>query len=771
MYNNKNNNDMTTKRFNFYLCMLLLLAVTVGCKEDFDTPPMVVPQATHTPNTTIQELKAQYWQEGRNFCDTIKEDIVIHGRISANDESGNLYKVMYIQDETGGIGISLDASSLSTTYRVGQDVVLNLKGRWIGKYNGQYLLGYPEWYAAQSTWEAGRMQLEIFQEFCELNGLPNAAEVKPITCKISDFQGKSDATTQLAYSGQLIKIQGVKWDGADGSLKFSEDDATTNRNVTDEDGNQLIVRNSNYADFHSEVLPISEGDLTGILVLTGSDTWQLFIRDLDDVDFDMGTKGTQADPYTVAEFIGNQGDGRNRWMTGYVVGAVAPEVTTITSNNDIEWKAPTTLASTLVIADNPNVKEISQCVVVALPQGSRFREQANLSDNPEIYQTQIWVKGISDKYMGANGITGNSGSTAEYRLSVATGGITSLNEGFENGLPSEWTNLQVSGNKAWYTSTFDNNTYAAMTGYKGNPPFDSWLISPALAINKAEHKNLSFRTQVNGYGSTTSRFEVYVMSSLDPATATMVKLNPTIATAPSSGYSDWVQSGDLDLSQFNGTYYIGFRFYATADANYATWCVDDVKFNYSGTTPPPTPTPAGTRADFETMNGGAVKSSYGTLTSTAGWTATNCNLLSGGTVDSNPVFQFIGFMDGSTTQYAFAPCLNGKTSSVGVVTSPTLNGGLTKLKFSYGMPYGDTQIKMRVDVMQSGQAVKSWTVEQTQPVKLQVYTFEQTADITGDFQLVFTNLSPTGQDSNKDRICIWNVNWDNKSAASSIRRR
>lgn len=754
---------MTTKKFYLGLCMLLMLVVTTGCKEDFDNPPMIVPRATHTPNTTIAELKAKYWQDGRNFCDTIKEDIVVHGWVSGNDVSGNLYKVMYIQDETGGIGISLDASSLATNYRVGQELVLNLKDRWIGKYNGQYLLGYPEWYAAQSVWEAGRMQLEVFQEFCEFNGLPVSGQVKPIDCKITDFQGKSDTETQLKYSGQLVKIQDLTWDGADGVLTFSEPDATTNRTVHDAEGNQLVVRNSNYADFHSDPLPVTQGNLTGILVMTGSDTWQLFLRDLDDVDFDMDTKGTKGDPFTVAEFIENQGNGKSRWMTGYVVGAVAPEVTTIGSSNDIEWKAPTTLATTLVIADAPDVTDISKCVVVPLPQGSKFREQANLLDNPEVYKTQIWVKGESTTYMGANGIGGNSGTTDEFKMSIATGGLSSLNEGFEGGLPSEWLNLQVSGDKKWYTTSFDNNTYAAMTGYKGtNPPFDAWLISPALAISKAENKNLSFRTQVNGYGSTTTIFEVYIMSSNDPTTATMTKLSPALATAPNSGYSDWKQSGDLDLSQFNGTYYVGFRFYATQDANYATWCVDDVKFNYSGSvTPPPTPEPAGTRADFETMNSGEAKSTYGTYTSTAGWKAANCNLLSGGELDSNPVFKFIGFMDGSTTQYAFAPCLNGKTSSVGTVTSPVLTGGIKKLTFSYGMPYTDTQISMRVDIMQGGQSVKNWTVTQTEPVKYQVYTFSETCDIAGDFQIVFTNLSPTQQDANKDRICIWNVNWEN----------
>ena len=762
---------MTTKRFYFYLCMLLLLTATTGCKEDFDNPPMIVPRATHTPNTTIAELKAKYWQDGRNFCDTIKEDIVIHGWISGNDASGNLYKVMYIQDETGGIGISLDASSLATNYRVGQEIVLNLKNRWIGKYNGQYLLGYPEWYAAQSVWEAGRMQLQVFEEFCELNGLPVSGKVQPVECSITDFQGKNDTETQLKFSGQLVRISDLTWDGADGTLTFSEPDATTNRTVSDANGNQLTVRNSNYADFHGDPLPVTQGNLTGILVMTGSDQWQLFLRDLDDVDFDMNTKGTKGDPYTVPEFIENQGNGKSRWVTGYIVGAVAPEVTSISDNDDIEWKAPTTLATTLVIAPSPEVTDIAQCIVVPLPQGSKFREQANLVDNPEAYKTQIWVKGTSEKYMGANGVGGNSGTTDEFRMSIATGGLTELTEGFDGGnLPTEWFNVVVSGDKKWYGTDFQGNGYAAMTGYRGtNPPFDAWLVSPALAISKAQHKNLSFRTQVNGYGNKTTIFEVYVMSSNDPTTATLVKLNPTIATAPASGYSDWAQSGELDLSQFDGTYFIGFRFYATQDANYATWCVDDVKFNFTGSDTPE-PQPVGTRADFETMNDGEPKSSYGSFTSTAGWTAANCNLLKGGDIDSNPVFKFIGMMDGSTTNYAFAPCLNGKTSATGKVTSPMLTGGIAKLKFNYGMPYGDTHIKMSVDIVQNGNTVKTWTVEQAQPVKYQVYTFEETVGLTGNFQIVFTNLSPTAQDANKDRICIWNVNWENQSARAPRRR-
>ena len=754
------------KRFNHLMWLVLVAVLAVGCNEEFDTPPIIMPQASHTPNMTIADFKAKYWNSDRNFCDTIKEDVVIHGWVSANDESGNIYKYLFIQDETGGIGLSIDANSLYSTYRVGQEVVLNMKNRWIGKWNGQYLIGKPEWYAAQNVWEAGRMPLEVVKEFVELNGLPNLDRVKPVTAKINDIVGHSDSETKLKYMGQLVKFQNVKWDAADGETPYSTADATTTRTITDTEGHSINVENSNYADFRADPLPLGTGDVVGVLKMLGEDQWSLIIRDENDcIGFENSTKGTQVDPYTVAEAIEQQNSSRSGWMTGYIVGAVAPEVNEVKSNDDIEFMAPTSLPNTLVIADDPNETDFTKCIVIALPQDTKFRSQANLRDNVEVYKTQIWVKGEFATFMGTNGIVGNTGSADEFRLSVATGGVTTLNENFEGkAIPSDWINLQVKGDKAWYTPSFDGNYYAAMTGYRGNAPFESWLITPALDIKKAASKILTFRTQVNGYGSSTSKFEVYVLSTSDPTTATKVKLNPAIATAPASGYSSWVESGNLDLSQFDGTYYIGFLYSATSDANYATWCLDDVKFNVDGgsVTPDPDPEPSDpNRADFETMNGGAPKSSYGNFTSTGGWVANNCNLLIGGTADNNPTFQFIGLMPGSSTQYAMAVTINGKTSTPGTILSPVIPGGLTKLKFNYGQAYTDTKLAFVVNLIQNQQIVKTWTVTNDAPEKFKVYTFEESANVTGNFTIEIINQCPSQLDSNKDRVSIWNLAWEN----------
>ncbi|MBO4803636.1 MAG: choice-of-anchor J domain-containing protein [Muribaculaceae bacterium] len=744
------------KRFNYYLSLMLLLVFTAACNDEFDQPPMVIPTAEHTPNMTIAEFKAKYWQDAVNYIDTVKEDIVIHGWVTSSDESGNIYKSLYISDGTAGINISINQNSLYNNYRLGQEIVIPMKDYFVGKYNGQQQLGYPAWYASGSVWEATFLPQAMWESMVELNGLPNLSKVDTVDVSISDFQGKTDSETLLKYQGKLVRISGVHFTDANGVLTFAESSATTNRTIADEDGNQLIVRNSNYADFRADVLPEGDVDVVGLLSFyatrqNSSGTWQFYLRSADDV-IGGGGKGTRSNPYTTLEAVAEQNTGAKGWVTGYIVGAVAPEVTTVSGNADIEWKAPTTLDNTIVIADDPNCTDVNKCLIIPLAQGSKAREELSLKNYPALYKKEIKVKGPFGTFMGKAGLT----ELQDYERPEIP--VLKLEETFDTALPESWFNVTVSGDKAWYQTVFSStgNGYAAMTGYKGNnPPFDAWLITPYLDIQNAASKTLSFRTQVAGYGSTTSVFEVYLLNSRNPEEATVkVKLNPALAT-PTNGtpvYSDWKESGEVDLSQWaDGCYYIGFRFYATQDANYATWCVDDVTF---GIAPKPD-----TSSDFETMP--ARTTTLGNYTSAKGWEANNCTLLEGGATDGNPVFAFIGYALGSTSVYAKAPTMNGGTASVGTIKSPVLKGGMTKLRFSYGCAYSGKVLKFRVDVKQNGNVVKSWTVSNDNVTQKQAYSFEEAVSVNGDFTVEFTNLCPSNATGNtKDRVSIWNVNWD-----------
>ena len=298
-----------------------------------------------------------------------------------------------------------------------------------------------------------------------------------------------------------------------------------------------------------------------------------------------------------------------------------------------------------------------------------------------------------------------------------------------------------------------------MTGYNGTAPCDQWLITPPVDMSKVSNKNLSFDSQVNGYGSTTTKLEVYVLSSADPNTATKTQLQPTLPAAPASGYSSWLNSGSISLSAQTGVVYIGFRYVATQDANYATWCVDNVKLGAGGgtVTPPDPPVTGDDKAGFSTFNGGAPKSTYGTYTSTTGWTAENCNILGGqeaGKADSNPRFAFIG---GVST---LAPCLNGKADSAGILTSSTLTGGIATLTFKYGFAYKDTQCRFTVNIKQNGAVVKTQTVTLNTIEQYKAYDFSMDVNIKGDFVIEIVNDALGQKTTNSERVAIWNLNWN-----------
>ena len=159
----------------------------------------------------------------------------------------------------------------------------------------------------------------------------------------------------------------------------------------------------------------------------------------------------------------------------------------------------------------------------------------------------------------------------------------------------------------------------------------------------------------------------------------------------------------------------------------------------------------GGQDDFHTIS--STNTSYVSGTTTAGWAYVNCAIFKGGATDSSPAFVMIG--DAANR----ALCMNGKTSAVGTITSPTFSTGCGTLKFNYGLPFADTKIKFRVDIKQNGTVVKTFNVEKSSATKYTLYSHEEVINVSGDFQIVFTNLSPSNSTSNKDRTAVWDVEW------------
>jgi len=149
-------------------------------------------------------------------------------------------------------------------------------------------------------------------------------------------------------------------------------------------------------------------------------------------------------------------------------------------------------------------------------------------------------------------------------------------ENFDEGW-GNWTTISVVGAQVWDRDNsfgIGNSPCAAMTGYDGQPyENDDWLISPALNLDNYNNEILVFQ---NGLGYTGPDLLLKISTDYDgggdPYSATWT----TEPFTMSSGFFEWTESGEIDLSGYDGSaVYIAFQFTST-DSESATWEVDDI---------------------------------------------------------------------------------------------------------------------------------------------------------------------------------------------------
>lgn len=253
------------KTYKFLFLSVLMLGLLFSCTKEYDRPPLTEPVYEGAEaNITLKKLKELYKDIVNPTL--IDVDYTVKAVVNGNDISGNIFKQLYVQDETGGINLGVDQNSVYTDYRVGQEVYINLKGLYVVKYGGQLQIGYD-------LTNANRIPWEVFQFYVHKSGWPLSDKVTPATVKLSSLNEDMVNT--------LVKLEKVYFpDG--GKLPFAEAEQTVNRTLKDGDGNSIIVRNSGYANFAADMLPEGGGTVIGVLSKFNND-WQLYLRSADDL--------------------------------------------------------------------------------------------------------------------------------------------------------------------------------------------------------------------------------------------------------------------------------------------------------------------------------------------------------------------------------------------------------------------------------------------------------------------------------------------------------
>lgn len=462
------------------MAMTAAAASLTSCQADMDAPALVEPKATMEANTTISEFKTAF--ADKTVKCPMKDEAsqtpyIIHGRVVSSDATGNIYKSIVIQDETAAIALSVNQGSTYTDYRIGQEVVLNATGLYIGYYNGLQQIGWLDEYNGAPSLTF--MAWDFFLAHSELNGFPNP-DVKYVA---QDAEWPSDAPycivtsfSKLPSTGeafrnmqsQLVEFRNVHFEEG-GKETYAPYQESVNRTLVDENGGTLTVRTSGYSNFYNEMIPEGSGNVRGILSYYG-DGWQLLLRGLGDVM--ITEKGQKNDPYTVEEAIEVMNQGAAGWVSGYIVGSVKAGVNEVTSNDDVIFGAEDAeMDNNILIAASADETDWSKCIAVELPQGSAFRASVNLIDNPGVLKKAILVKGDLATFLGMPGITGNGGTANDVEVDGVTigGGDTPTpgpGEGLPNGDGTEASPYSASQVNAMTTATGTNLQVGAwVTGY------------------------------------------------------------------------------------------------------------------------------------------------------------------------------------------------------------------------------------------------------------------------------------------------------------------
>lgn len=236
---------------------------------------------------SIEDLKTNYGITKDMINDTVRIDdgIQIKGVVTGNDAEGNIYNEIALQDETGGILVCIAQGGLCGQIQVGQEVLIDLGGLYIGAYRSQPQIGVP--YTSTSTSGAkstypSRIARAEWQTRFKLIGKPDA---KKLVAKEFDYESlKGNETELYKYAGCLVKATGVGFAKADGKTTYApkSEGASTGygvmrafKNMTtgkDYTTNEFGVRTSCYSDFAAEKLPEGKLTVTGILTCYKSQT-------------------------------------------------------------------------------------------------------------------------------------------------------------------------------------------------------------------------------------------------------------------------------------------------------------------------------------------------------------------------------------------------------------------------------------------------------------------------------------------------------------------
>ena len=270
------------KEYKLFAILMLgtaMLGFTACQDGDWDVPQSILDNPPYGNNEiqkytgdavmTVAQLKmAHRTTVENNRVTEITDDVQLQVVVNGNDAGGNLYKQISVQDETGGIIVGINATDQAAFLPVGQKLLINLKGLYIGGYGGQAQLG------SLYNNGIGRMDLETWKQHVRL--------VKDdVVSALADTIDFNASTSALLQTGRIVRIAPATISG-EGTQILAPDDGTVRltsncANRVINGNSKIVLRTSTYSDFASLPIPTGPVDVYGVCTIYNG-TWQILMR-------------------------------------------------------------------------------------------------------------------------------------------------------------------------------------------------------------------------------------------------------------------------------------------------------------------------------------------------------------------------------------------------------------------------------------------------------------------------------------------------------------
>ncbi len=270
------------RNFKNLLAVAALIALTTACvsDDDYAVPDTAPGAAVNVPGTVVElnTVTNRLLQSGESTLLFEGTNQYVSGFVISNDEGGNWFKEIIIQDTTEnptiGINIQINVNPLFVTYEFGRKIFIKLDGLTVGVKNGVYTLGIGD--------NMDRIQESRRDEFIIRDNV--VATITPRQIEFADFSEALENTWVQLTNVQFVAEDLGKTFAAEPTDQF--DGERRIKSCNNAFGANANLWTSSFADFKALQVPRGKGSVNAVLTRDFfDDAYVLYVNSPEDFNF------------------------------------------------------------------------------------------------------------------------------------------------------------------------------------------------------------------------------------------------------------------------------------------------------------------------------------------------------------------------------------------------------------------------------------------------------------------------------------------------------